>query len=129
MDEIEVTGSRIKRVEQINYVGKVLSDNSSIAGDVDSCCDSLLRQFNGLYHKFKFLDMNILHFLFISCCMSLYGIEMWYDKLKSQKQYKRISVTYHRAIKQMCGMQFWDNIHVACDKLNLDIFKHLLVKR
>ena len=71
MDEIEVTGSRIKRVEQINYVGKVSTDNSSIAGDVDRCCDSFLRQLNGMYHKIKFLDMNVLHFLFISYCMSL----------------------------------------------------------
>ena len=43
---------------------------------------------------------------------------MWYDKLESQKQYKRMSVTYHKGLKQMYGKKFCDSNHVACDSLN-----------
>ena len=129
MDVIEVNGSAIKRVNRIKYLGITLTDKSSIACDVDSSCGSFLRQLNGMYHKLKFLDINVLQFPFISCCMSLYGIEVSYDKFESQKQYKRMPVTFHKAIKQICVMKFWDSNHVACDSLNLDVFKHLLAKR
>jgi len=103
--------------------------NSSIARDVDRCCDSFLRQFNGMYHKCRCLDRHILNFLFTSYCMSLYGSEMWYDKLGDHQQYKRMSVSYHEAIKQMCGMKSWNSNHLACDNMNLYIFKHLLARR
>ena len=104
-------------------------DNSSKTSGIDRLCDPFLRQINGMYHKFKFLDIKILHFLFISYCISLYGIEMCCDVLESQKQYKSISVTCHKAIKQVCGMIFRDTSHVACANMNLEIFKHLLAKR
>ena len=86
----------------MNYIDINLRDNTSIASDVDRYRDSFIRQFNGMYHKFKVLYMYVLHFLFISYCMLFYGIEVWYEKLESQKQYKRMSVLNHKAIKQMC---------------------------
>ena len=48
MDEIELNGCTIKRVEHIKYLDINLMDNSSIASDIDTCCDSFLRQFNGM---------------------------------------------------------------------------------
>ena len=129
MDEIEVNRSAIKRGEQIKYLGINLTNNTSVAGDVDRCCDFFLLQFNGMYHKFKFLHMNILQFLFISYCMSLYGIEMCYDKLECQQQLEIMSVTYHKAIKKMYGMKFWIYNHVACDNFELRYLQAHLAKR
>ena len=54
MDEMKVEWCEIRRVEQIKYLGGNLMYNSSKASDDDKCCD-FLRQFNGMYHKFKFL--------------------------------------------------------------------------
>ena len=125
IDEIEVNGSAIKRVNQIKYLGLKLTDISSLASDVDRCCNSFLRQFYGMYYKFKFLEKNVLQFLFIKNCMLLHGI----DKLERQKQFKRTSVTCHKAIKQICGMKVWHSNHVKCDNLNLETFKHFLAKR
>ena len=65
MDVIEVSGSALKKVDQIKYIGIILTENSSIAGDVDRCFDFFLSQFNGMYHNFNFLDINALHFLLI----------------------------------------------------------------
>ena len=75
-------------MEQIKYLGLILMDNASIASDF-RCCGSFLGYINGMYHKFKFLNSNVLNFLFISYCMSLFGIKMGYDKLESQKQHKQ----------------------------------------
>ena len=101
MDEIQADGCVIKRVEQINYLRINTMDNSTIASDVDRCIDYFLCHFNGMYHKFKFLGMKVLQFLLSSYCMSLYGIEKWYDNLESQKQYMRMSVIYHKAVQQI----------------------------
>ena len=70
-----------------------------------------------------------MRFLFVTYCGSFYGIETWYSKLCSPTHFRRMSVAYHKAIKQMCGMKFWESNHAACEKLNVDIFRHLLTKR
>ena len=85
MNETEVDGCAIERLKHIRYVGMNLLDNSSIACDVNRCCDSFLRQLNGINHKLKFFDINVLFTMFISYCMSLFGIEKSYEKLESQK--------------------------------------------
>lgn len=54
---------------------------------------------------------------------------MLYDKLESQKQYKRMSVTNHREKKQMCDKKFCVIDDVACANINLGILKNLLAKR
>ena len=49
--------------------------------------------------------MNILHFLFVLYCMSLIEVKMLYDKSENYKYYKRMSVTYNKILKQMCGLK------------------------
>ena len=39
------------------------------------------------------------------------------------------AVLFNKAIKQMCGIKFCESNHAVCEKLKLDIFKHLLTKR
>ena len=82
-ESIDLNGYCLKRVEEIKYLGVILASNATIAKDVDRCCSAFLRQFNAIYRKFKFMDMNIMRFLFVSSCGSFYGIETWYSKLCS----------------------------------------------
>ena len=41
----------------------------------------------------------------------------------------KISVAYHKAVKTICGLNYWDNNHAACDQAGVPIFRHLLAKR
>ena len=120
----------LERVPSIEFLGTVLSqDISDITLDVDRVMKSFLGQFNGLYHRFNFLDLTILVFLFQSYCMSFYGVEMWYDKVCSSSSYNRAAVTYHKAIKKICKMNNWESNHDACERSGKPIFRHLLAKR
>ena len=56
-------------------------------------------------------------------------METWYDIMSISKLYKSIAVAYHMAIKRICGLNKWDGNHLACEKLNVSTFEHLLAKR
>ena len=56
--------------------------------------------------------------------MNFYGIEDLVPQFNEQSL-RKISVGYHGAVKRTCGLNKWDSIHVACETIGLDIFKHL----
>ena len=61
---VNVNGINLKRVSNFKYLGVVLSDVLSIHDDSERVLNSFLRQFNGLFYKFNFIQSDILKFLF-----------------------------------------------------------------
>ena len=57
------------------YLEVVLSDDLSCAKDVVRAKLAFFKQFNSLYHKFSFVDKNVLLHLFRLHAMSFYGAE------------------------------------------------------
>ena len=41
----------------------------------------------------------------------------------------KISVAYHKAIKKILGMNVWESNHLACERLGVNLFRHLQAKR
>ena len=41
----------------------------------------------------------------------------------------KISVAYHKAIKNVLNMNTWDSNHLACEILGVNLFKHFQAKR
>ena len=93
-----------------------------IVNDVDRVINSFLRQFNSLYYKFNYLNLETLSFLFRSYSSSFYGAESWYYNLQI-KTFRKISACYHAAVKRVCGLNVWDSNHAACQLVNVPIFK------
>ena len=87
-----------------------------------------LRQFNGMFSKFNFAHRNILVYLFKSFTSSLYGVDAWFGRIPAS-YLNKISVTYHKAVKRVCGLNVWDSNHDACEMAQVPIFKHLLATR
>jgi len=87
-----------------------------------------LRQFNGIYYKFFKSKGHVLNHLFRSHAMSFHGIETWFHSLTKQSM-RKISVAYHSAVKQICGLNKWDSNHTACNTVGVNIFKHLHARR
>ena len=81
-----------------------------------------------MYSKFYNLNNNVLHHLFRTYTSSFYGIEIWYDQL-SNRTINKLSVCYHKALKKVAHLNVWDSNHLACDIVNVPIFKHLAAKR
>ena len=84
------------------YLGVVLTDDISCVKDVEGAELAFFKQFISIYHKFSFVDKNVMLHLFRLYAMSFYGAETWYIKLKL-KYIKNISVPYYKAIKRICG--------------------------
>ena len=70
--------------------------------------------------------MKVLSFLFKSYCTSFYGLNLWFEEQVKVGYVKKLEIAYHKAIKRVVKMNVWESNHVACEKLGINIFKHLL---
>ena len=94
---------------------------------VDRVLNSFLKQFNSMYYKFNFLDRSLLFYLFKTYTSSFYGAETWYKPCR--KSIHKISVSYHKAVKRISGLNVWDSNHEACSIVKAPIFRHLIARR
>ena len=119
----------LKLVREIKYLGVVLSDNLCINKDIVRCCTSFKKQFHSMIAKFNFMDVNILSFLFTSYCSSMYGAELWSDRMGAGVDFDHFGVIYHRAVKKIAGLNTWDSNHQGCRITSLPIFKHYMLTK
>ena len=126
---LRLDGLLCVQVNEIRYLGVSFSNDDNNCSDVDRCCNSSLRQFNSMYHKFNCLKKDKLKFLFGACCSSFYGAENWFEILNKERSIRKIGIAYHNAIKIIYGLMKWDSNHTACDNLGLLIFEHFLMKK
>ena len=124
LTSLTMNNQPLRQVMDTTYLGVVLSDDLSCAKDVERAKLAFFKQFNSIYHKFSFVDKNVLLHLFRLHAMSFYGAETWYINL-NKKDLKNIS----KAIKRMCGRNYYDGNHECLEQVNLPIFKHFLAKK
>ena len=63
--------------------------------------------------------------LFHSYCLSFYGMELWM-KNRSSGNFKKISISYHYALKRILGSPKRFSNHVVCGLLGVLTFEHFL---
>jgi len=127
--DICVSGFKMIRVRSIKYLGVVMTDNMSIDCDIDRTLDSFLRQFNGIFSKFSFVNFDILCYMFRTCVTSFYGVGVWIEQKLSARLIHKLSVAYHKAVKKVASLNVWDSNHVACERVGVDTMPHLIAKR
>jgi len=127
--EVSVDGVLLKRVDSIKYLGVYLSNNLNLGKDIDRVTDCFLRQFNALFYKFRFVSADALSFLFRTYTSSFYGIGGWFDHTLRPGHLNGLSIAYHKAVKKVASMNVWESNHVACERVGVDTFPHLLAKR
>ena len=66
-------------------------------------------------------------YMFSECtlCHFMACIETWLMKLH-KKDLKNLSVVYHKAIKRICGRNFFDSNHECLEYARFPIFKYFL---
>ena len=126
---VTINDKNLKKVDEITYLGIILSYDLSLKNECNRALTSFLRQFNGFYYKFNFASDDVLRYLFRTYCTSFYGISTWIDEKITENKVRRISVGYHKAVKRTANMLPWQSNHEACQKLNVNTFQHLLYKR
>jgi len=121
-------GQPLKQVNECAYLGVVLIDNLACTSDMERSKRTLFKQHNSIYQKFRFVDTNVLLYLFRMHAMSFYGIETWFMKLH-KKVLNNISAVYHKAIKRICGRYSYDSNHECLEYARLPIFRHILARK
>jgi len=119
----------LKRVNSIKYLGVTLSADLSINSDIERVLDSFLKQFNGMYCKFGFVDFDTLCYLFKTYTTTFYGIGLWIEQRVVRRLIHNLSVAYHKAVKKVASLNVWDSNHDACERVGVDTMPHLIAKR
>ena len=125
---ILLNGEQLAQVDKCKYLGVFLTENGNIAPDIDRVTTSFLRQFNAMYSKFHFAQKDVRIHLFKAYTSSFYGIDVWFDEIPSS-HLNKLNVSYHKAVKKICGMAVWDSNHAACEIADVRTFPHLLADR
>jgi len=128
-DTICLSGTNLNRVVSIRYLGVTLSEDLSIKNDVERVLDSFLKQFNGMYSKFGFVDFDCLCYLFKTYSTTFYGMGLWIEQKVFKRQIQKLSVAYHKAVKRIASLNVWDSNHLACERVGVDTMPHLIAKR
>ena len=126
--DIFLNRKKLVREKKCKYLGVVLEQDGCLEEDIDRCLSKFLGQFNGFFFKFKSVtDFCLMCEMFKTYCFSFYGLETWINI--SENKFKKVAVSYHKAIKRLCGLNRWDSNHVACETAALPIFKHMYARR
>ena len=120
-----IDGCIFNNIDETKYLGAILSSDFKLDHDINRSCFSFLKQYNAVFHRFSFLDKNILSFLIHSHCMSFYGVETWFD-YRNKNIFRGIGVAYHKAVKRLAGMAPWESNHKACELMHFPIFIHFI---
>ena len=68
LTSLTMNNQPLRQVMDTTYLGVVLSDDLSCAKDVERAKLAFFKQFNSIYHKFSFVDKNVLLNLFPITC-------------------------------------------------------------
>ena len=113
-------------VEDYKYLGVNLKNNLNEWSDMERCVNSFNKSFGFLFRKFNEVDVTTFYQLFLSYCTSFYGAEIWYERDRFKKYFKKISVSYHAALKKILGFNKYISNHFVCDILNCFTFEYFI---
>ena len=121
-------GSPIRRVNEWEYLGVILSENFTLDADTARLSRALIKQSHSLYSNFFYHSGHMLSYLFRTYTSSFYGAETWYS-FKKASVFNVLAVVYHKCVKKVEGLNIWDSNYEACEIVKVPIFKYMLAKR
>ena len=65
------------------------------------------------------MEMHVKLSLFVSLCMSFYGIELYIIKTNSFYPLRSLGIAYHYALKRLLGLPKYFSNHYACFQIYL----------
>lgn len=118
--------SKLEVVHECRYLGFVIDCNLHNDKDIIRCRNKFYNEFNCLLRKFSSVSCNVFSKLFQSYCMSFYGSELWFCNKKCYVPLKQFAIGFHKAIKKMMKLRYWESNHKACHLAGLMTFNHFI---
>ena len=123
---LNIDDKNLNRVFSFKYLGCILTENMCEASDMEKCMAAFNKSFGVLFRKFYSLDIEPFFSLFQSFCTSFYGAELWVNRLRANANFKKLSVSYHAALKKILGFPKYFSNHLVCAILNTFTFEHFV---
>jgi hypothetical protein len=119
-----LNNANLQIVTSFKYLGFQIRSNLSDVDDIIKCRKKFYNEFNSLIRKFPSVDTEVLSTLFDSYCGCFYGSELWINTIGCKTVLKEFEVGYHKAMKKIHKLKWWDSNHDLFNKLNVFLFKH-----
>ncbi len=123
---IYLDNNKLNIVSEYRYLGFIVDCNLNNDLDMIRCRNKFYNEFNCLLRKFSNMSTEVFLNLFQSYCMNFYGAELWFNNRKCYLPFKQFSIGYHKAIKKILHMKYWESNHSACRECGLMVFRHLV---
>lgn len=118
----------LKVVDEVKYLGCILSSNLQDDLDIDRSKLSFNRTFGFLFRKFNSVSPDVFYSLFKSYCTDFYGSALWIDRKKCSNNFKNLAISYHCSLKKILNLPKFYSNHFVCDIFNTLTFHHFINK-
>ena len=112
--------------EDILYLGFFIQYNLVNKLDIIRERNKFYKVFNSIIRKFIKCDLNVKLKIFETNCLQFYGSTFWSNLNLSKGAYKQFEVGYHKAVKKILNIPYYESNHLACQSLGLLTFNHLI---
>ena len=123
--EFYIADKKLDIVQNLEYLGVILTMSLNNSMDVQRLARAFLRQAFACLHKFGNYPVNIKIFLFRVYCTSLYGSELWTDLKGCSKNFSSLKINFHKFIKRILGLPIRSSNHNACIDAEMMTFEHI----
>ena len=123
---IHYNGKYLKFADEIEYLGFILTYNSSNKKDIIKNRNSFYKNFNTMIRNFYNADLHVIVKLFKSYCMQFYGSNLWFNNLGCKHELKQFEIGFHKAVKRILNVPYSSGNHYCCDILGILTFRHFI---
>ena len=124
-----IKNSLVENVKNFTYLGIIIKHDLVNDLDIARCNRSYLKQFNSMFRRFHYIDIEGKLFLYKTYCTSFYGCEMWHNLKGCSASFNELRMSYHKSLKKLHGIPYRTSNHDVCDASGLFTFDHYLSQR
>ena len=117
-NSITLDNNLIKFVDNIRYLGFLLTFNMCNKSDIVAQRNRFYNVFNMIFRKFYNTKLDVFLLLFKSYCIQFYGSELWCGTYRSVTALKQFAIGYHKSIKKILNVPDWESNHLVCEVIN-----------
>ena len=121
-----INDKNIEIVNEYLYLGTIISGNLSERNAIDRIVSKFNKKVGMFFRKFSSIALHIKMQLFDSLCMSLYGLDTIFDNKNCSEILRKLSVSYHYALKRLLGFPKRESNHYTCMLLEKMTFEHYM---
>ena len=126
---LSLDGDQISVEKCFKYLGHYIERGLEDTTNTKVRLNDFYAKFNSVFRNFHKLKIQTLLFLFNTYCLPNFGIELWNsNRLMQNQHFKVFETAFSNALKRMLSVPRYASSHIAAEKCNQLLFRHLVSK-